>query len=329
MEIKAAALQILDLESGSLVCTQKELDLTAYPVKIYLEAVLKKFNNADLKQGILSGEDSLVQMALNMEKSFIEKAEFYANTFFNCLSQGHEVLSGDLLCLELEDRGESYLGLFKLNYKPAYTHYVDYEADKMLNNLIINKTILPATSQKVDEGVLINLNSFEFKLVEKKYLFDDKKTSYLTDLILKTAVKPTVQENIKIVKKAVKEVAEKYNEDTFESIAQVQQAVHESIEAEGIISNEKIAEAVFQSNHSAKSDYLEKVEQSRFTEDIPVNVPKYEKKFSKQKLKLANGIEMFIPVDVYQDKELIEFINNPDGTISVMIKNVDEIINKF
>lgn len=173
------------------------------------------------------------------------------------------------------------------------------------------------------------MNTYEFKLVEKKYLFDDKKTNYLTDLILKTAVKPTVDENIKIVKKAVKEIAAKYNEDTFESIAQVQQAVHESIEAEGVISKEKIAEAVFQNNHSAKADYIEKVDQSRFTEDVPVNAPKYEKKFSKQKLKLTNGIEMFIPVEVYQDKELIEFINNPDGTISVVIKNVDEIVNKF
>lgn len=329
MEIKQAALQILDLESGSLLCTQETLELTAYPVKTYLEAVLKKFNAADLKQGNLSPEDSFIKTALDEEKSFIEKVEVYANIFFNCLSQGQEVLSGDLLCLELEDRGENYLGLFKLNYKPAYTHYVDYEGDKLLNNVIINKTILPATSQKVDEGLLINLNTFEFKLVEKKYLFDDKKTNYLTDLILKTAVKPTVDENIKIVKKAVKEIAAKYNEDTFESIAQVQQAVHESIEAEGVISKEKIAEAVFQNNHSAKADYIEKVDQSRFTEDVPVNAPKYEKKFSKQKLKLTNGIEMFIPVEVYQDKELIEFINNPDGTISVVIKNVDEIVNKF
>ncbi|QIL46662.1 nucleoid-associated protein [Vagococcus coleopterorum] len=329
MEINSAVLQILDLESGSLFCSQKELDIKAYPVKTYLESVVKKFHQGDLKEGHLSADDSIIQTALNGDLSFVEKSEKFATIFFNCLSQGHEVPSGDLFCMELEDRGDSYLGLFKINYKPAYTHFVDYEEDQLLNNLIINKTILPATSQKVSEGLVINLSTFEFKLVEKKYMFDDKKTNYLTDLILKTAVKPTVQENIKIVKKAVKEVADKYNEETFTSLANVQQAVHESIESEGRISNQKIAEVVFEHNHSAKSDYLEKVEQSRFVEDVPVNVPKYEKKYSKQKLKLTNGIEMFIPVEVYQDKDLIEFINNPDGTISVMIKNVDDIINRF
>lgn len=54
-----------------------------------------------------------------------------------------------------------------------------------------------------------------------------------------------------------------------------------------------------------------------------------EKKYGKQKLKLSNGIELVVPLDVYRDPELIEFINNPDGTISVTIKNVEEIINRM
>ena len=60
-----------------------------------------------------------------------------------------------------------------------------------------------------------------------------------------------------------------------------------------------------------------------------MNVPKYEKKYRMQKFKLANGIELAIPMDVYQNKEFVEFINNPDGTISVMIKNIDEIKTSF
>ncbi len=54
-----------------------------------------------------------------------------------------------------------------------------------------------------------------------------------------------------------------------------------------------------------------------------------EKKFGKQKLKLSNGIELIVPLDVYRDPNLIEFINNPDGTISVTIKNVEEVINRM
>lgn len=112
-------------------------------------------------------------------------------------------------------------------------------------------------------------------------------------------------------------------------MSQTQQAIFESIEEEGIISKEKIADAVFVNNESAKQEYFEIIEQTKFSEEIPSNVPKYEKKYSKQKFKLTNGIELSIPTDIFKDKELIEFINNPDGTISVMIKNVEEVVSKF
>ena len=46
-------------------------------------------------------------------------------------------------------------------------------------------------------------------------------------------------------------------------------------------------------------------------------------------MKLSNGIELIVPLDVYRNPELIEFVNNPDGTISVTIKNVDEVINRL
>ena len=54
-----------------------------------------------------------------------------------------------------------------------------------------------------------------------------------------------------------------------------------------------------------------------------------EKKYGKQKLKLSNGIELIVPIDVYQNPDLFEFINHPDGTMSVEIKNVDEVISRL
>ena len=49
------------------------------------------------------------------------------------------------------------------------------------------------------------------------------------------------------------------------------------------------------------------------------------KKFEKQFLKTDTGIEINIPMEQYQDINQVEFISNPDGTISVMIKNINKI----
>ena len=39
-------------------------------------------------------------------------------------------------------------------------------------------------------------------------------------------------------------------------------------------------------------------------------------------------IEIRIPMEQYQNKDKVDFITNPDGTISVLIKNVGSIISK-
>ncbi|MGX7031100.1 nucleoid-associated protein [Vagococcus zengguangii] len=330
MKIENAILHMLDFENSSTVLSQGELAVNEPVIQQYLDKLVSKFLDGDLKTGELPGDNEIVQSVRNTEQSFIEMSQTLANAYFDGLKTAEEVSNGDLLVVAgLGNDEEPFMGMFKLNYKPAYTHFVDYVDDQMVNNIIMNKAILPSMSQRVDEGIVIALETLNYQSIEKKYKLDGRKVNYLSDCLFEVQSKPSAIDNIKIVKKAVKSVADKYNVETYESLANVQQAIYESIEEDGVISNERIAEAVFENNHQAKQEYKEYIEKTNFYEDVPTNVPKLEKKFSKQKLKLANGIELFVPIEIYQDKEVIEFINNPDGTISVMIKNVEEIMNKF
>lgn len=52
------------------------------------------------------------------------------------------------------------------------------------------------------------------------------------------------------------------------------------------------------------------------------------KKFTKQKLKTDSGIEINFPAHFYGNPDVMEFINNPDGTISILIKNIGKVVNK-
>ncbi len=52
-------------------------------------------------------------------------------------------------------------------------------------------------------------------------------------------------------------------------------------------------------------------------------------KFGKQKLKMDNGIELIVPLDVYRNGDLIEFVNNPDGTVSIMLKISKKLVINY
>ena len=52
------------------------------------------------------------------------------------------------------------------------------------------------------------------------------------------------------------------------------------------------------------------------------------KRFENQKLSLSNGIELIVPNSIYQDAESVEFIQNDNGTYSILIKNIEDIQSK-
>ena len=46
------------------------------------------------------------------------------------------------------------------------------------------------------------------------------------------------------------------------------------------------------------------------------------------KIKTDIGIEISIPIDYFQNKDYVEFFNNPDGTLSIELKNIGKLMDK-
>ncbi len=63
----------------------------------------------------------------------------------------------------------------------------------------------------------------------------------------------------------------------------------------------------------------------RETENVrdEIDASRQLKRFENQKLSLSNGIELIVPNNVYQDAESVEFIQNDNGTYSILIKNIE------
>lgn len=143
---------------------------------------------------------------------------------------------------------------------------------------------------------------------------------------------PSLEENVKIIKKVAEKIGQKFETPSYDVIADVKEAVYDTIEENGQLHVDSIAQKVFKDNITAQMAFQEEVAEKGYIDQAPMlrEVREIsEKKYGKQKLKLSNGIELIVPLDVYRDPNLIEFINNPDGTISVTIKNVEEVINRI
>jgi hypothetical protein len=90
-----------------------------------------------------------------------------------------------------------------------------------------------------------------------------------------------------------------------------------------------LANDLFDQNLTARLSFVDQLkdvvtETIRFDE---IDSSRQLKKFENQKLSLSNGIELIVPNNIYQDAESVEFIQNEDGTYSILIKNIQDITN--
>lgn len=328
MIIQQAILHILDTNTGNLIASQGEMSVENAGIHDYIEKLVNKIYHGDVKNGMLGSEAYLQEMLIN--KDFPEMTTRLATKLFDIITGSEAIQPGDLLSFKAITDDGPIFGLIKLNYSPRYAHAVEYVADQMVNNLVLNQTVLPAATQSVDEAILVNTETGHYHLLEKKHLIDGQRVAYFSEKFLNITPETSLKENIQVIKRTVKSVAEKYDSmSEHETLALTQSAIYESLEA-GSIDTDVIAEKVFSENAAAKTLYQEKISDKITHKAIPVeNVAKYEKKYRVQKFKLDSGIEISIPMAVYQDRTKVEFVNNANGTTSLVIKDIETILNKF
>ena len=133
-----------------------------------------------------------------------------------------------------------------------------------------------------------------------------------------------IDENVdSVIKKFFVNFDAKITDEMKARMEELGMTLHETLTLASIIQKEA------GSNEEMKRDFDEKVEKYNLQNDeVKPQNPKTIKKFEKQHLLTDTGIEITIPMEEYNNKDRVQFITNPDGTISILIQNIGELISK-
>lgn len=330
--LKQAILQVVDRELGDPIYSQQGLDLTNGNTRDYLTNKIKKLSSAQSKTGVLRQDAELASILRDASVDFVAASQQLVEKWYTVYQKSDDAPSADAFVVLYEQDAQAYLAFLKVDYHQAFTHYVNAEEGPLMNQLIIHQSILSNKTQKADEGFAINLQTFGFELIEKKYTFSGEKMAYLSTNVIESEPAPSLEENVKVVKKAAEKIGKKFEVAKHDVVANVKEAIYNTLETKGEIDPHQIAAKIFKDNISAQSEFKAEMTENTPAEPAPISPAVREiaeKKYGKQKLKLSNGIELIVPIDVYQNPALFEFVNHPDGTMSVEIKNVEEVISRL
>lgn len=319
---------ILDKDSGNVVLSQKEISKDNLEISKYVEKVIEKVWKSEYLELDLQ-RIPLLEQFWNSSDDFQQITEKFALDYFDSIKVHEEIPGGDLLFFNVElDDLSRVIGIAKLDYTQRYIHNVEYDDDVLVNNIVKNNSILPSPGQGVKNVILIDKE--KVKLREQQYTGASGKWLMSKDFLQIAAVPSKVSADVKQIKKSIQKISEKYDDDDFAVTSTTQQAIHDSIEKDGVIDNDFIANVVFENKEEAKEEFKDQLAKKAIEPVVTVpNANYFEKKYERQKIKLDNGIEINVPISLLKNRDAIEFETNPDGSTSVVIKNVGSLKSNF
>ncbi len=334
IRIEKVIIHILDSMVGMPVLSDTEIDFGSDFADFLKEHIYKISSGDDVRTCRFYENESEVYQALQSynDDEFIPFSKQLAESLYKIMNSNVDIPSADLAIVRFKDRDDEYLAILKIDLRANYTHRTSAVGDGNANEIVKFKAVFPTESQRLSEAAIIRLKDFQVRLVEKKYEINGEKVNYFSYLFLKCNSSLSPKTKLNIVTKAIEKV-QNDNLDEYtatEAKMRAKSIIRDELEKNGGFVVEDLADKVFEEQPDMRNAFQEKMEKYDMVkqEVIPQNEVTV-RKYQKQHLYTDSGIEIKIPMDCYSDSDRVEFITNPDGTVSVLIKNIGHLEAKY
>ena len=200
-----------------------------------------------------------------------------------------------------------------------------YDNEEIISN-IRHKKFLPL-GKRISEGIIFNLSLQKVMLKEKKYeMLNGDKIYYLTERFLRAIAQTEAKRKYQILSRTIKTINKKYPEDGLEHQMDTKSKLCKIFEEDQEFSINKIGDELFGKNPQKKMEFDEKMERYNMQYDkFTVEKEETIKDLGYIKLRTNNEIEIKIPMEEYQTKECIKVKEEPDGTKTIVMKNIEQV----
>ncbi|HFU4376773.1 TPA: nucleoid-associated protein [Streptococcus suis] len=298
--------------------------LTVSPkIEEYLRKKIERVFSDEAKTGQFEPDNPFLEY---LQEDLLTNSVKIAGLWKEEFSISENLKTNDLIFIEFERNGVEHFAFLRIALRENLAH-VGSESDSPLK---ITQNNLPGAGSAPDEALIVNLQTRKYHLIEKRIKHNGAFLHYFSDNLLQVTPAISAKKSIKAVEQTAQKIADNFHQGDFQFQSKVKSAIFNHLEEDNELSPEKLADQLFDNNLTARLNFVDQLK-----EVIPdkisfdeIDSSRQLKKFENQKLSLSNGIELIVPNAVYEDAESVEFIQNDNGTYSILIKNIEDIKSK-
>lgn len=335
MKINHAILHVLDFESAVNVFSQCELDLEDNRAcRQFVTTHLRRARQSGDNKRATFAEDSAFAGELKNyffgEREFIDLSQQVAEFISNELARADKAQSTDVLVADFDDDDDvRWFAVMLLTSKQAFMHEVGTQDGNRVANITRHYAILPNPSQKVQSYCVVRASTMEIGYVDKARKIAGEDRMLIPEGLLQCETGVSGKEAIDTVTRVVEEVAEEHGTNTAVALAKVKAAVAEKVEDDEELPPWDIVDEVFEDEPVIKDSVRAALTEEKMPERVPVERKQVERAAVRNhKIRTDTGIEISFPAEMGSNSDYIEFVNEPNGLISIELKKISSIENR-
>ena len=298
--------------------------LTVSPkIEEYLRKKIERVFSDEAKTGQFNSDNPFLD---HLKGDLLSNSVKIANFWKEEFSISENLKTNDLIFIEFERNGVEHFAFLRISLRENLAH-IGQESGSPLR---ITQNNLPGAGSAPDEALIVNLQTRKYHLIEKRIKHNGTFLNYFSDNLLQVTPAISAKKSIKAVEQTAQKIADNFHQGDFQFQSKVKSVIFNNLEEDNELSPEKLADQLFDNNLTARLNFVDQLK-----EVIPdkisfdeIDSSRQLKKFENQKLSLSNGIELIVPNAIYEDAESVEFIQNENGTYSILIKNIEDIKSK-
>ncbi|MGM9940574.1 MAG: nucleoid-associated protein [Bulleidia sp.] len=329
--VHRAILHVYDFLSGNIFESKRSLNLEDAGIDGYIRGMVKRCHyDMRLSPGHFHEASRFLNMYEQYQKQESTFVEYTAATgsFVSEFLKSTAEQSYDILFAEYSVDEVPYLGMYLLENRKEYTHFVGSDSEGNPGVTIVRQAcVLPSGSRKISAFALINAMNRDVQFTDEvKWTMGD--VQVMKEMILECDSTRSHKEILQEVEEVVKEVAEKCDENPTILLSRYKNYVKDTMAEADTVKTEDLAVHVFNQSEDMQNTFLSASLEHELPKEVSVPAASLRTTMKNQKIRTDTGIELTFPTEYFQEPDKIAFINHPDGTISIEIRNIGKIINR-
>ena len=329
--INQAILHVYDFLSGTVAPSENVLNLEDKWIQGYLNSIVRRCHyDTRIQEGSFHSDSTFLKLYEDFEAEGCSFVEYSQKTgeYVSEYLKSTDGQSYDILFVDYRMDESPYIGMYLLENQKAYTHFCGADSTGNINNTIqYHSCVLPSGSRKISSYALLKTISHEVSFCDDtKWTLGD--VQVMKDLILARDSKRSHKEVMLDVQEVVSEVAEKCDENPTILLSRYKNYVQNALQETDAVSVEDLAVHVFNDSKKLQDTFISTSMEHDLPQQLPVSSHTVRSTMKNQKIRTDTGIELTFPTEYFENPDLIEFINHPDGTISIEIKKIGKITNR-